>query len=142
MSSLAYLTLAGSLLFSQGGGDFHRMGGGELRVGTYVSDFWAVEGELGVAEETAVLGAGVLGHLTCLELYDRYFGFSPFDPFVTLGAKGSIGRYGSVGPKAGVGAFYHLGEEWSVRVDAEATLDLEREIEMVYSLSVGLQYVF
>lgn len=142
MSSLAYLTLAGSLLFAQGGGDLHRMGGGELRGGTYLSDFWAVEGELGVAEETAVVGAGVLGHWTCLELYDRYFGFSAFDPFVTLGAKGSIGRFGAVGPKAGVGAFYHFGEEWSLRADAEAMLDLEREVEVAYTLSVGLHYVF
>ena len=47
-----------------------------------------------------------------------------------------------LGPKAGLGAFYHLTDEWSLRADADATLGLETNCEMLYSLSVGVQYAF
>ena len=138
----SYGGFSGALTLPQGGGDLRRLGGATLRGGTYLSDFWAVEGEAGWQENAAQLGAGLLGHWTGWELYDRFFGFSAFDPFVTVGAKGWIGKSGEVGPSLGLGAFYHLGEEWSLRADAAATLGVEREVEMVYTLSVGLQYVF
>lgn len=138
----SYVGFSGAMTLPQGGGDLRRLGGATLRGGTYLSDFWAIEGEVGWQENSAELGAGLLGHWTGWELYDRFFGFSAFDPFVTIGAKGWVGKSGEVGPSAGLGAFYHLGEEWSLRADAAATLGVERDIEMVYLLSVGLQYTF
>ena len=52
------------------------------------------------------------------------------------------GGCGQVGPKAGVGAFYHLTENWSLRADADATLGLETSCELLYSFSAGIQYAF
>ena len=138
----SYVGFSGALTLPQGGGDLRRLGGAMLRGGTYLSDFWAVEGEVGWQENAAELGVGFLGHWSDWDLYDRFFGFSAFDPFVIVGAKGWIGKSGEVGPSAGLGAFYHLGEEWSLRADAAATLGVERAVEMVYTLTVGLQYVF
>ena len=49
---------------------------------------------------------------------------------------------GQVGPKAGVGAFWHLTDNWSLRADADATLGLDSCVAMLYSLSIGVQYAF
>ena len=49
---------------------------------------------------------------------------------------------GDVGPTAGLGAFYHLTNEWSLRGDAQATLGLDGDCQMVYSLGFGVQYSF
>ena len=109
----------------------------------YLTEDWAVEGEAAWLEDSAGLAVDALGHFQGWDLYGDLFGYSRFDPFVTLGAKGWIGRdCGQVGPKAGLGAFYHLTDSWSLRADADATLGLETNCEMLYSLSVGVQYSF
>ena len=128
-----YLGLGEAMTLPQGGGDVaSRKGGGVARAGMYVSDFWAVEGEAGWMETQTMLGVKGLWH---------WWGYERFDPFFTFGARGWI-HEGEIGPCAGTGAFYHLTDHWSVRVDLEATLGLERETEMIYGIGAGVQYEF
>ena len=134
---------AASLMLSQGGSRMRHVGGAAMRGGYYLTENWAVEGEAAWLEDVAGLGVGALGHVQGWSLYGDLFGYSRFDPFVTLGARGWIGRdCGQVGPKAGLGAFYHLTDDWALRADADATLGLETNCELLYTLSVGVQYSF
>ncbi|MBQ0033355.1 MAG: hypothetical protein KBT68_11225 [bacterium] len=138
-----YVGLSGQLMLPQGGSRMHHVGGAALRGGYYFTEDWAIEGEAAWLEDAAGLSAELLGHFQGWSAYGDLFGYSRFDPFATLGARGWIGRdSGQVGPKAGLGAFYHLTDEWALRADADATLGLETNCEMLYSLSVGVQYSF
>jgi len=137
----AYAGVSGAIVLPQGGSRIDRAGGGLVRAGAYLSDVWAFEASAGQLERYTALGAGLLVHFSALELYDRFFGYSAFDPFLTAGAYGLLdGRRGQVGPSAGLGAFWHLDDNWSVRVDAAATLGLDTDAEMLYTVSVGIQY--
>ncbi|MBR4353865.1 MAG: hypothetical protein IKP97_01015 [Kiritimatiellae bacterium] len=127
-----YLGANGSLQLPQGGGDMARRGGGAIMAGWYASDFWAIEGEAGWMERQASLAVKGLWH---------WWGYERFDPFFTFGARGWFPK-GEAGPCAGTGFFYHLTDHWSLRADAEATLGLERDVEMVYMLGAGVQYEF
>lgn len=128
-----YVGAGGSLVMPQGGGDMdHRLGGGIVRAGVYASDFWAFEAEAGWMETKASLGVDALWH---------WWGYERFDPFFTFGARGWIDD-GDVGPCAGTGFFYHLDNNWSLRADADATLGIERDTEMIYRLTAGVQYEF
>lgn len=138
-----YVGVSGALLLPQGGSCMHRVGGAALRGGCYVSDDWAIEGEAASLEDAAGLACAALWHVQDWSLYGDLFGYSRFDPFLTAGARGWIGRgCGQVGPKAGIGAFYHLTDNWSLRADADATLGLDTAREMLYTISVGVQYSF
>jgi len=128
-----FVGVNGTLFLPQGGSKMRRLGGASLRVGYYVSEFWAIEGEAAWLENVAGLSADALWH---------WWGYERFDPFFTFGAKGWIGRAGQVGPKVGIGAFYHLTDAWSLRGDADATLGLDTACEVDYSLSVGVQRSF
>lgn len=127
-----YLGASGGLQLVQGGGDMRRLGGAGVRAGTYMAEFLAVEGEVAAMENKTRLGVNGLWH---------WWGYERFDPFFTFGARGWLNT-GDVGPMGGVGAFYHLDEHWSLRADADFTLGLERRTEMVYGLSLGVQYEF
>lgn len=135
----AYVGASGTLAFRQGGG---RVGGGDVRVGAYVSDCWALETDAGWHEDYAFLSMRGIMHLSALETYDRFFGYSRFDPFFMLGGGCWTGGFRQCGPLAGMGAFWHLDDNWSVRVDASAMLGLDGECGMLYSVSAGLQYSF
>ena len=138
-----YVGVAGQMMLPQGGSRLHHVGGAALRGGYYLTENWAVEGEVAWLENFAGMGAAALGHFQGGDLYGDLFGYSRFDPFMTFGVRGWAGHGGGqVGPKAGLGAFYHLTDEWALRADADATLGLETNCEMLYSLSVGVQYSF
>ena len=138
-----YVGVAASLTLPQGGPSMRRLGGGALRTGWYLGEFWAVEGEAAWLEDSAGLGVDALLHLQAWSLYGDLFGYSRFDPFVTAGARGWIGgAAGQVGPAAGVGAFWHLTEDWSLRFDAGATLGVDSRVETVYTLAAGVQRTF
>jgi len=138
-----FVGASGQLMLPQGGSRLRRVGGAALRGGCYLTESWAVEGEVAWLEDVAGLGVDALGHCQGWDGYGDLFGYSRFDPFVTVGARGWIGNgCGQVGPKAGLGAFYHLTDSWALRADADATLGLETNCEMLYSLSVGVQYSF
>lgn len=124
----------------QGGARTDRACGGAVRLGAYLSDFWAVECGVAQLEKSTLFGAGLLGHWSAWGLYDRFFGYSPFDPFLTLGARCRVG--GGAGPKAGLGAFWHLGERWSARASADASLEIDARPEAVWTFSVGVQRAF
>lgn len=137
----SYLDVGGALTLPMGGGDMRRIGGADLHVGTYFSELSAVEATVGWQEDYVALGADVLTHWAAWELYDRFFGFSAFDPFVTAGVKGWVGSArGEVGPSLGVGAFYHFSECLSLRADIDAVLGLESRVEVDHTFFVGLHY--
>ena len=138
-----YIGLSGALTLPQGGADMPRLGGGALRVGSYLNEDFAIEGEAAWLEDRAGLALDGLWHLQGWSGYGDLFGYSRFDPFLTFGAKGWVGNGpGQVGPKVGCGAFYHLTDNWSLRADGDATLGLDGETEMIYSINVGVQYEF
>ena len=138
-----FVGASAALTLPQGGSRMHRIGGAAIRGGSYLTENWAAEGEVAWLEDAAGLCVDALGHFQGWDLYGDLFGYSRFDPFVTLGAKGWIGRgSGQVGPKAGLGAFCHLTDSWSLRADADAALGLETGCEMLYSVSLGVQHSF
>ena len=128
-----YVGSAATVVLPQGGSRLRRVGGAALRGGYYLDEFWAVEGEASWLEDSAGLAADVLWH---------WWGYERLDPFFTVGARGWIGRSGQVGPKVGVGSFYHLSDSWSLRFDADATLGLDTRRSVDYTLSLGVQYSF
>lgn len=146
LSSLAeaYVGAAGAISLPQGGSDGRRLGGAMLRTGIYASDFVAFEGEASWLEDSAALGIAALVHAQAWTAYGDLFGYSAFDPFVTIGTRGWIvpNGDGQVGPRIGIGAFYHLNDNWSLRADADATLGLNASVEMVYMVVVGVQFAF
>jgi len=137
-----YAGVSAQMMLPQGGSALGRVGGAALHGGSYLTENWAIEGEAAWLENMAGLSAAALWHWQGSEFYGNLFGYSRFDPFVTVGAKGWLGCRGQIGPKTGIGAFYHLTDEWSLRFDADATLGLETRCEMMYSLSLGVQYGF
>lgn len=137
--SSPYLGLSGSLVLPQGGSRLARLGGAALLGGCYFNDWFALEGEAAWMENRAELAARGVAHWKGWNEWDMLFGFSRWDPFFTLGAKGWL-KDGQVGPAAGVGFLYYLDDNWALRAEAEATLGLESRREMVYSAGVGIQY--
>lgn len=121
----------GTLVLPQGGAKMHRRGGATIRAGYYIDDAWMLEGTAAWLEDSVGLGVNLLWH---------WWLYEPFDPFFTLGADGWID--GGVGPSLGWGCYWHVDDNWSLRADAKATLDVDGADEMIYSLSLGLQYAF
>jgi len=139
----SYLGACGALTLPQGGARLRRVGGAALRAGTYVTESCALEASAAVQENAAGLGVGALCHWSAWETYDRFFGFSAFDPFLTLGARGWMASpAGQVGPSTGLGAFYHLTDRWSLRCDADVTLGLDTRVETLFTVSAGVQFFF
>ena len=137
----AYAGAAGALTLPQGGSRVNRAGGALLNAGVYLFDGYAIEASVGQLEGFTAFGVDALVHFYTFDLYDRFFGYSAFDPFFTIGANGWLdGRRGQVGPSAGLGVFWHLDDNWSIRTDATATLGLDTDVEMLYTVTVGLQY--
>ena len=87
----AYVGASGTIALRQGGG---RLGGGDVKFGAYLSDDIALDFDAGWHENSAFLAARGLVHLSAFELYDRFFGYSRFDPFFTLGGGGWIEGFG------------------------------------------------
>jgi len=126
-----YVGASATLVLPQGGHSMRRLGGATARAGIYFTESLAFEADAAWLENCAGLGVQGLWH---------FYGYERFDPFLTFGARGWI--EGDVGPTAGLGAFYHLTNSWSLRGDAQATLGLDGDCQMVYSLGLGVQYSF
>ena len=126
-----YVGASATLVLPQGGHAMRRVGGGTARAGYYFTEALALEADAAWLETCAGLGVQGLWHI---------YGYERFDPFLTFGARGWID--GDVGPTAGIGAFYHLPDSWSIRADAQATLGIDCDCDMVYSLGIGMQYSF
>ena len=127
-----YVQLAAAIDLPQGGSHLkHRCGGALVRAGRYVTEFLAVEAEVGLAENLPRLG--VMGRW-------HWWGFERFDPFFTFGARGWIN--GAVGPCGGLGFYYHLTDTWSFVADASCVLDVAHSPTVVSSMTIGLNYSF
>ncbi len=137
-----YVGTAASLLLPGNGNSLNERGACGLRAGWYRSEDLAFEAQLQYAEGLGGAGVGVLWH---------WFGYERLDPFFTCGVQSLFGdgrRFGdgrhrtSTGPCAGVGAFWHLTERWSLRLDFGAALGFDSPCSMTYSVGLGLQYAF
>lgn len=136
-----YADASAQLLLPQGGAGMRRLAGAGLRVGAYAADALAFEAEASWLEDSVGLGLRALWALRGWEEYDRLFGFSRFDPFLSFGARGWL-HDGQVGPCAGCGALYYLTDEWALRADADMTLGLDAGPAALFALSVGVQRTF
>ena len=142
-STSGYVGAAAAVVLPQGGSSMRRLVGGAVRAGWYFGEFWALEGEAAWLENMAGLGVDALWHIQGWPLYGDLFGYSRFDPFLTAGARGWTGRgSGQVGPAVGIGTFWHLTDDWSLRLDAVATLGLDSNVEVGHAISVGVQRDF
>ena len=135
-----YAGVSAQVLLPQGGA--RSRVGAAGRIGWYVTDAFTLEGEAADLEHTVGFAARGLWHWRGWDEYDKLFGFSRFDPFFTFGAKGWIGSSGEVGPSVGFGALWYLTDDWALRAEADATLGLDGEVGMAYSIGVGVQYSF
>lgn len=146
LAAACYLGLFGRLDLPEGGGEMRRGGGGGGRIGCYVdeAEFYAVEGEAAWCGKAASFAVNGVLHWQAWQFYGDLFGFSQFDPFFSLGARCWAGGSGSdnVGPSAGIGTFWHIDGNWSLRLDAGATLCLDGENDMRYTIAAGVQYGF
>ena len=157
----AYLGASGGIFLPGNGSSLKRAAMASARGGWYLSDNLALELEGGCAPNAAssrggnatvtAFAARGLFHLTGIEEFDMLFGCERFDPFVTFGAAALFAsRHAfadgshrtAIGPTAGVGAFYHLTDRWSLRFDATAAMAVDTPCGMAYGLAFGLQWNF
>jgi len=127
-----YVGAAVGGVFPQGGSRMSPRASAAVRAGFYLTEMWALEGEAGAADDHTAFAAKALWH---------WWGYERLDPFFTFGARGWT-HHGQLGPCGGLGAFYHMTESLSLRFDADATLGLDTDTEMVYTLALGLQFSF
>ena len=157
----AYLGASGGILLPGNGSSLKRAGCVAIRGGWHASDNLALELEGGSAPNAVSSGRGNatvstfaargLFHLTGIEEFDLLFGCERFDPFVTFGAAALFAsrhvfadgsHRTAIGPTVGVGAFYHLTDSWSLRLDATASMAVDSPCGMAYGLGMGLQWSF
>ena len=157
----AYLGASGGIFLPGNGNSLKRAATVSARGGWYLSDNLALELEGGCAPNAVSSHAGNatvttfaargLFHLTGIEEFDLLFGCERFDPFLTFGATALFAsrhvfaddsHRTAIGPTAGVGAFYHLSDRWSLRFDATAAMAVDTPCGMAYGLSFGLQWNF
>lgn len=105
--------------------------GGGATFGYYLNEFWALEGTAALLENKGYFAADVLWH---------WYGYERLDPFFTFGASTLASK--AVGPKVGAGTYYHLDDNWSLRMDGDAMMNVDGETEMNYSFALGIQYAF
>jgi len=159
-ASYGYVGASGGVLLPGNGNSLRRAALVAVRGGWYLDDYFAIEVEALCAPHassgeggTAVWGgsAQALWHLSGWEAFDKLFGCERFAPFLTCGVQALCAtrhafaddshRTG-IGPSAGIGAFYHLTDNVSLRFDARAALAVDSPCGMTYSLLAGLQYSF
>ena len=112
-----------------------------LRATAEFAEAYALEAEAAAFERRAGLALRGRCFWRAWEEYDLLFGFSRFDPFFTGGAKGFF-HDAVFGPSVGLGAFWYLTDVWALRADADATLGLDGDIEMLYTVSAGVNLSF
>ncbi len=132
---------AAQIVLPQGGSRMRRLGGGAARAGRYLSESLAVECEAAWLENSCGISARAVWHLHGWREFDMLFGYERFDPFLSAGARGWV-HDGQLGPSAGIGAFYYLTDDCALRFDADATMGLDTDVELAYTLSAGVQWFF
>jgi outer membrane protein OmpA-like peptidoglycan-associated protein len=126
-----------------------------LRLGYDLTDHWSVETEASFApnmtnnerwtqKKQRMYGLGV----DALYHFDRY---SRFDPFLSAGwavymADRNVFEEGDrstlTGPRIGLGAMYHLTDNFSLRADSRALMSVDKRHEMQYTVDAGVVYRF
>lgn len=134
--------VSAQLMLPQGGADLRRRGGAVVRLAQSLDEDWALEGEAGVLEDSALFAARARWFWHGWNEFNQLFGYERLDPFFTLGVRGTLGGDADFGPTAGLGALYYLSDHWAVRFDAEAGLALDGEAAMIYALGVGIEYAW
>lgn len=116
------------LVLPEGGSHMNRVAGPAARFGCYLNEFWAVEAGGVWAENRAAAAAGILWH---------WWGYERLDPFFTFGFRDWIDT--DFGPAGGIGTFFHLDDDWSLRFDAGATLGVSDGCDMLWQFAFGIQ---
>lgn len=156
-----FVGASGGVMLPGNGNALRRAASVSLRAGRYLTETFAMEAEASSAPHVATDGAGGcavtaagvggLLHFTSCTFYDRLFGSERFDPFATFGAHAAFAsrhvfadcsHRSAVGPYAGIGAFYHLTDNCSLRAEARAALCCDSPCGMLYGISAGFQYSF
>ncbi len=158
--SYGYVGTAGGMLLPGNGNSLKRAALVGARGGWYVDEYLALEAEAVCAPHvssgaggTTVWGGSVqaLWHLSGWEAFDKLFGCERFAPFLTCGAQTlcatrHVFADGShrtgIGPTVGIGAFYHLTDNVSLRAEARAALAVDSPCGMTYAILAGIQYSF
>ena len=148
-----YFDAAGGMFFP-GGGSSLRRGAAEavLRAGAYAADDLAFEVS---ALSAPNVSSAARGHAAVsgasVDALWHMFGYERFDPFLVAGAHSLFSskhvfadgaRRTAFGPEAGIGFFYHLTDNASVRFDARAAMLADGPCGMAYSVCGGLQLSF
>lgn len=123
-----FVTPQARILLPEAGSSYS---GGGATFGYYLNEFWALEGTAALLENKGYFGADILWH---------WYGYERLDPFFTFGASTLTSK--AVGPKIGAGTYYHLDDNWSLRADGDAMMNLDGDTRMNYSLALGIQYAF
>ena len=128
----ACVAAQGAILLPQGGADVkRRLAGATVRAGWYADDFLAAELSVAQLEDRSAFALRGLWH---------WWGYEKFDPFFTFGAACIAGI--DSGPCAGWGFFWHFGDTFSFRFDADAAAGIERDVDALFSLAAGIQISF
>ncbi len=152
---------SGGMFLPGGGNSLKRAAVVSVRAGRYLSDALAVEMEGGCVPKSSLSTGGHatvtafaargLFHLSGIEEFDMLFGCERFDPFATFGVAALFASHhafadGShrtgIGPSAGIGAYYHLTDSWSLRFDATAAMTADSRCGMAYGIGLGVQRTF
>ncbi len=146
LTQAVYVEPMAQFVFPQGGGNLRQLSGASFRLGANVDAQDANPNcsaalEVSVLENTCGLAWRHMWSLQGWEWFGKMFGYERFDPYVSLGLRGWIND-GDVGPCAGVGFLYYLDDHWAIKAEVDTTLGLERDVEAIHTLSVGLQYLF
>ena len=156
-----YTGVSGGWLLPGCGNTLSRAGEVSFRVGRSFGDevcAWELDAACAPTVGThdgheALTGLASRGlyHLNGFEEFDRLFGCERFDPFVSAG--GAL-RFGArhafadrshrtaLGPTVGLGAFYHLTDNLSLRFDMQAMLAVDSPCGLLCSAGLGLQWTF
>jgi len=156
-----YASASGGVFLPGNGNSLRRAASVAVRGGRYVTDNLALELEGGCVPNASMSSGGNatvttfaargLFHLSGIDEFDKLFGCERFDPFVSLGAAAFFASHhafadGShrtgIGPSAGLGAFYHITDNWSLRFDASTAMTVDTPCGMAYGVGLGLQRSF
>ena len=149
-----YFDAAGGGMLFPGGGSALRHGAAAaaLRAGAYAADDLAFEVSALSAPHVATTTRGhaaVTGGSA--DVLWHVFGYERFDPFLVAGAHSLFSakhvfadgaRRSAFGPEGGLGFFYHLTDNASLRFDARASMLVDDPCGMVYSVCFGIQFSF
>lgn len=150
-----YVNPGVGMLFPQGGQAIDVGLNLSLRAGYELTDHWSAEGEFSIAPNMTDAGgwsqSGQQVYGVGADMLYHFRPYSRFDPFLSGGwavymANRPVfnkGKHrGMTGPRAGIGAMYHLTDNLSLRTDARAMMSVHSRTPMQYTWDAGVVYRF